>query len=328
MSHIVITGGNGFIGSHITEYLLGQGETVIHPSSKELNILDKEALLEAFKGADTVIHNAAKAADWGSFQEFYQVNVLGTRNVLHACLKNRVRQVIMTGSCSVFGEEHHVAAKNEDSPRNSHYPYLFDRVFPCGMNYYRDTKRIAAVKAADFAARHRMNLTILHPVWVYGEREFHTGFYEYLQLAGLGLPAIMGSRSNDFHVIYAGDLAKAYYLAFKSANQGVAEYIVGEPETVKMDTVYRLFCQAAGFKKPRNLPKGVVYLAAFGMELWYTLRKKKEVPLLTRGRVNMFYDSICYSTEKIRKELGFSCEYSLVQGISRTVKWYKENGYL
>ena len=328
MSRIVITGGNGFIGSHITEYFKDRGETVIHPPSKELDILDKRALTEALRGADTVVHNAAKAADWGNFQEFYQTNVLGTRNVLHACLKNQVRQVIMTGSCSVFGEEHQKAVKNEESPRNSHYSYAFDQVFPCGMNYYRDTKKIAAVKAAGFAARHGINLTILHPVWVYGEREFHTGFYEYLQLAKSGLPVIMGSRGNDFHMVYVKDLAKAYYLVFQAAAKGVTEYIVGDPETVKMNTVYQLFCREAGFKKPRNLPKAVIYPPAFAIELWYTLRKKKETPLLTRGRVNMFYDSIGYSTEKIQRELGFTCDYSLPEGIARTVKWYKENGYL
>lgn len=328
MSRIVITGGNGFIGSHISEYFARQGEEVFHPSSKELDVRDKETLMKAFKGADTVIHNAAKAADWGRYRDFYEVNVLGTRNVLHACLKNRVKQVIMTGSCSVFGEEHHVAAKDEESPRNSHYNYAFDRIFPCGMNYYRDTKRIAAVKAAEFAAGRRMNLTILHPVWVYGEREFHTGFYEYLKLVRSGLPVMMGSRSNEFHVIYAGDLAKAYYLAFKAGHQGVQEYIVGDPQTVRMDAMYQMFCQEAGFRKPLNLPKAVMYPAAFGIELWYTALKKKETPLLTRGRVNMFYDSICYSTEKIRQELGFTCDHSLAQGIARTVRWYKENGYL
>lgn len=328
MSRIVITGGNGFIGSHITRCFQEHGEEVIHPPSSELNVMDKQALYQAFKGADVVIHNGAKAADWGSWKEYREINILGTRNVLHACRKNDVPQIIMTGSCSVFGEEHHPEAKDENSPRDSHYPYFMDGVFPCGMNYYRDSKRIASVNAASFARNHGLNLTIIHPVWVYGENEFHTGFYEYLKTAKGGMPVMMGCRNNKFHVIYAGDLARAYYLAYQAALPGVHEYIVGDMEPVNMDALYRMFCREAGLKKPRNVPKAVIYPAAFLMELMYTVLRCRQGPLLTRGRVNMFYDSISYSSEKIRRELGFTCRYELADGIHRTVKWYKENGYL
>lgn len=328
MSRVIITGGNGFIGSHITAYFQERGVNILHPSSRELDILDEAALNRAFRGADTVIHNAARAVDWGERAQFFRTNVLGTRNVLRACLRRGVRQVIMTGSCSVFGEEDHPAPKDEHSPRDSHYRYFADALFPCAMNHYRDSKRDAAVKAAAFAERHGMNLTILHPVWVYGERELHTGFLEYLQTVRDGLPAIMGSGRNLYHAVYAGDLAKAYYLAWQAAPEGVHEYIIGDPEPVRMDDFYRLFCEAAGLRKPPNLPKALLYPAALAMELAATLRKKEEPPLLTRGRLNMFYDSIAYSTEKARRELGFTCSYSMQEAMKRTVRWYRENGYL
>lgn len=328
MSRIIITGGNGFIGSHITRCFEEHGEDIIHPTSRELDILDKEALCHAFKGADAVIHNAARAIDWGSPKEFHEINVLGTRNVLHACVKNGIRKVLMTGSCSVFGEEHHPEAKDENSPRDSHYRYFLDGIFPCAMNYYRDSKRVAAVNAASFARRHKIDLTIFHPVWVYGEQEFHTGFYEYLSTAKSGVPVMMGSQKNNFHVIYAGDLARAYYLAYEMALPGVREYIVGDENPVSMELLYQKFCTEAGFKKPANLPKALIYPAAFLMELGSSLLRRTEPPLLTRGRVNMFYDSINYSGEKIRRELGFACEHTLEDGIARTVRWYKENGHL
>lgn len=325
---IVITGGNGFIGSHITRYFCDRGEQVSYPGSKDLSVLDPQGLNEVISGADTVIHNAAKAVDWGSWKEFQSVNVEGTRNVLRACLQNNVRHVLMTGSCSVFGEEHCPVPKNEASPYNSHYRYFMDKVFPCAMNYYRDSKRQAVAEAKAFVHEYGLKLTIIHPVWVYGEREFHTGFYEYLKTVQGGIPAIMGSKHNLFHVIYAGDLAKAYYLAYQNPPEGTAEYIAGDPQPVEMDGLYRLFCEKAGLKKPPLVPKAIVYPPALLLELIGTMVRAKTPPLLTRGRVNMFYDSICYDTSRIEKELGFSCNYTLEQGVEKTVAWYKEGGYL
>lgn len=328
MNKLLITGGNGFIGSHIVACFESWGVPLSHPSSKELDISNPQALMKAFHGVDTVIHNAARAVDWGKKEDFYRINVKGTANVLRACLRSGVRQVIMTGSCSVFGEEHHPAPKDENSPHCSHYRYFADAVFPCAMNYYRDSKRDAVKGAVRFARKYHMNLTVLHPVWVYGEREMHTGFLEYLKTVKSGLPAIMGSRKNSYHVVYAGDLANAYYLAYEKSLQGVHEYIIGNPAPVSMNRFYELFCKKAGLKKPVNLPKPVLYPAAFAMELAATLRSTPEPPLLTRGRLNMFYDSIAYNTQKARKELGFSSAYSLEDGMERTIKWYQENGYL
>ena len=88
------------------------------------------------------------------------------------------------------------------------------------MNYYRDSKAIATKKAIEFAKENDLNLTILEPVWVYGEREFHTGFYEYLKDVKNGLPVVPGCKKNKFHVVYAGDVADAFYLVYQKNDQG------------------------------------------------------------------------------------------------------------
>ncbi|MDR1890050.1 MAG: NAD-dependent epimerase/dehydratase family protein [Zoogloeaceae bacterium] len=330
MSHVVITGGNGFIGRHITALFREKGVDIRHPDHKSLDILDLPALNAAFQGADAVIHNAALVRDWGRRARFFDINVTGTENVLRACLKNRVRHVIVTGSCSVFGETHQTAPRDEASPRESHYPYFLDRVFPCAMNHYRDSKKEATQTALAFARARAMNLTVLHPVWVYGEGELHTGFLAYLKTVQSGVPAIMGRADNLFHVIYAADLAAAYYAAFArfSEGEGVREYLLGNPEPVRMEQLYRLFCAAAGLEKPRHLPRALIYPFALLFEAWATLTRAPEAPLLTRGRVNLFYDSIVYATEKAAHELGFTAQTPLAEGIRNTVRWYRQEGLL
>lgn len=340
---VMITGANGFIGSHIAREFRENRARVgclIRKSSKLANIeglglelkigdiRNIEELTRAFQDYNWVIHNAAKVADWGDYDEFYQVNVVGTLNVLTACVQAGIKNILMTGSNSVYGEENSFVVKDEGSPYNSHYQYFGDSLFPCKLNYYRDTKALAKREALEFARRHDLNLTILEPVWVYGEREFNTGFYEYLKTAKGGIPVVPGTKQNKFHVIYAGDLARAYFLAYKKELKGINSILVGNEHPENMNKIYQLFCSEAGFKKPGNMPKALTYPAAFFMELLFTLFNSPNPPLLTRGRVNMFYDNIEFSIEEAKKLLGFKNSFSLEEGVKRTVLWYKQQGLI
>jgi nucleoside-diphosphate-sugar epimerase len=196
------------------------------------------------------------------------------------------------------------------------------------MNWYRDSKADATRQAAAFANRHGINCTILEPAWVFGEREFTTGFYTYAKSVKNGLRFTPGSTRNTFHVIYAADLAKAYVLAVQKRLKGVERIIIGNPQPESMHAIFTLFCVEAGLRPPRLLPKWIAYPPALAMEAWGTLRQSRSSPLLTRSRVNMFYDSIGFSTQKARRLLGFTCEYPLAKAIRKTVRWYREKGYL
>jgi len=113
-------------------------------------------------------------------------------------------------------------------------------------------------------------------------------------------------------------------LAYTKQLTGIHSILVGNERPENMDKIYKLFCTEAGLKKPRNLPKALVYPAAFLMELLFTLFNSPNPPLLTRGRVNMFYDNIEFSVEKARQVLGFKNSFSLEEGVRRTVLWYKQ----
>ncbi len=343
MSKVMITGATGFIGSHIARAfcesqvsvgcLVREGSSLVNLEGlpveiKTGDIKNIEDLTKAFAGYDWVIHNAAKVSDWGNYDEFYQTNVTGTINVLTACVQAGIKNVLITGSNSVYGEENTLLVKDETSPYNSHYQYFGDRFFPCKLNFYRDTKALAKKEALEFAGAFDLNLTLLEPVWVYGERELNGGFYEYLKTAMTRIPLVPGAKQNKFHVIYAGDLARAYVLAYTKQLTGVNCILVGNEQAESMDRIYGLFCSEAGLKKPGNLSKSLSYPIALLMELLYTVVKAQSPPLLTRGRVNMFYDNLEVSVAKAERLLGFRNAYSLEEGIKKTVLWYKEQGLI
>jgi nucleoside-diphosphate-sugar epimerase len=343
MGKVFITGANGFIGSHVTELFCEKGVLTgclvrkgsdlsnLHGLPVKLeygDITDMETLGDLLKGYGSVIHIAAYARDLGDYRTFYNTNVEGTLNVLRACVGNGIKNVILTSSVSVYGEENCTHKKDENSPFNSHYKYFLDRIFPSKMNYYRDTKALAKKRAVEYAAQNGLNLTILEPVWVFGEREFNTGFYDYIKTAKSGIPFLPGSKSNKFHVVYVKDLARAYYMAYVNKFNGINAFIIGNEEAGKMDGIYSLFCEKAGVVKPHNLPKFTFYPIGFVMELLYTIFNIKSAPLLTRGRINMFYDSIEYSTDKARELLGFTNRFTLEEGMERAVKWYKDRNLI
>ncbi len=343
MDKIFLTGATGLVGSHIAELFIKKEIDItclIRKTSKTDflqklkaktiigDISDKKLLDKQLKNFDFVIHTAGLASDWGKYETFYKNNVEGTMNILESCKNNNIKNVIITGSISSYGEENFLGKKDETYPYNSHYNYFLDKIFPCAMNYYRDTKAIATKKAIKFAKDNNINLTIIEPTWVYGEREFHSGFYEYLKTAKDKIPFMPGKKTNKFHSIYAKELARAYLLAFKKKLKGVNTIIIGNQKADTMDKIFGTYCKQANIKKPQNIPKIFIYPIGFMLELIYTTLKIKTPPLLTRGRVNMFYDNIEYDVSKAEKLLGFKTEMTLEESIKKSVEWYKKENLI
>jgi nucleoside-diphosphate-sugar epimerase len=340
---ILITGAAGFIGGHVVEYFCKKQENIIclvkktsdisYIKSLSVNIiygdiLNINSMKKAMDEAKTVIHIAGLAKDWGEYEDFYNINVEGTLNVLKACVISGIKQIIITGSISSYGEEDSSEIKDETYPFDSHYKYFLDRIFPSKMNFYRNTKAICTKKAIEYANSKDINLTIIEPVWVYGEHEFNTGFYDFMKEAKSGIKFMPGSKKNKFHVVYAKDLAKAYYLAYIKGEIGINRYIIGNSQADYMHKLYNQFCKELEVKKPHSINKLFTYPLGFLSELIYTIFSKKSPPVLTRGRVNMFYDNIEYSTKKAKKHLNFVNDYSLEEGVKNTVLWYKNNNLI
>lgn len=341
--NILITGASGLVGGHVARCFAKSGNNIFCMVRKESDVsfisdlpvtivygdvTDREGLEKLFEGMDWIIHTAGRVADWGKYDDYYRTNVTGTMNVMEAASVNNIRDVIITGSVSSYGEENSPVLKDESWGFRSHYHYALDRIMPSGMNNYRDTKAEATRRAVEFAAKNGINLTVLEPVWIYGENEFSSGFYEYVTIARSGMPFMPGCKTNTFHVVYAAELARAYWLVFVKRPAGINRIIIGDPKPENMRYIYGLFCREAGVKQPRMIAKWLIYPIAVMIEAFGHLVNQKSAPLLMRSRVSMFYDSIGFSVEKAEKMLGFRSEVDLETGIRNTVAWYWQHGRL
>ncbi|RJP83605.1 MAG: NAD-dependent epimerase/dehydratase family protein, partial [Desulfobacteraceae bacterium] len=167
---IMVTGGGGFLGHAIIRKLVEQGEQVwnfsrnsypdldmlgVHQVQGDLS--DPEAVEKAFSGMDLVFHVAAKPGVWGTYEEYYRPNVLGTQNVILACKKNNIRNLIYTSSPSVIftGDDMEGVDESVPYPENTH-------------THYTRTKTIAEKAVRQAAANKEINAVILRPHLIWG----------------------------------------------------------------------------------------------------------------------------------------------------------------
>jgi nucleoside-diphosphate-sugar epimerase len=340
---VFVTGGTGFIGSHLVRKLtrLGHEVTVLARPTSSLRFLPEKRVTvttgdvcspdgvnRGMTGCSIVFHNAALTTDWGQKRDFYSINIGGTKNVLEAARKQGVKLVVLTSTIGVMGEEDCTVSKREDIPYRPRIPYFLSGLVESGMNHYRVTKTQAERLSIEFCREHGIDLVVIRPAWVYGPREFHAGPYLFCRAVLEGTTLLPGCRHNLFHVVYVGDLVESMVAAMHKRPAGVNVYTVGNEPVPTMDRFWRTFCKYLELPPPRYLPKWLVYPLGLVLEFIYLALKLKSPPLLTRARVYMCYASNVYDITRAKRELGFEGGTTLEAGVAKTVRWWKMNGFL
>ena len=240
MSKYIVTGGAGFIGSHVQDLLIEQGHDVhvvdmlvydekrqrshLHPEATfhKVDIRDFEALLDMFDGADGVFHLAALPRMQYSIEEpilTNGVNISGTLNVLIAARDAGVPRVVYSASSSAYGDSS-VLPLTEDLPIAPTVPYAIQK--EVGERY--------CVMASRFYGLETVCLRYFN---VYGPRQTTDADGPYATVIGIflgqrekGQPMTIvpgGDQRRDF--THVTDIARANYLAMLSAKVGQGEII-------------------------------------------------------------------------------------------------------
>lgn len=340
---VFVTGGNGFIGSHLVDGLVSAGYEVnalvrrnsnlsFLPIEKislyEGDVRNYESLKNSLRDCSIIFHAAALATDWGKKKDFYETNIEGTINVLRAAKENNIKKVILISTAGVIGEEDCAIPKSEDLPYKPKDAYFLSSIFESDMNHYRYTKMLAEKEAIRFSKDNAINLIVIRPVWVYGPREFHAGPYEYCKSLIDGCKIFPMGHRNKFHVIYVKDLVEAVMLVTQKNLMGIHVFNIGNSEAPNIRDYFELFRKYLGIKRPFYVPFMMLYPVGIILEAVAKVIKIKSPFLLTRARVKMVYCNNIYDVSKSKKILGFNAKTSLEEGIQNTVNWWKENGYL
>ncbi len=229
-STILVTGGAGFIGSHLVEALLekGYGVHVIDDLSmgKRENVprearfyegdIQEAALVEkALQGVDGVVHLAARVAIRDSVAHFYedaQTNLMGTLQVLHQACSRKVKKFVFASSMAVYGDSQHPNPVSESFHQEPISPY--------GLS------KLAAEKYVLLLARQfDLPAVCLRYFNVFGPRQTFTPYVGVITIFIRALqkgetPYIFGDGEQQRDFVYVGDIARATLLALESDVRG------------------------------------------------------------------------------------------------------------
>jgi nucleoside-diphosphate-sugar epimerase len=317
----VITGAGGFIGGAICRRLANEGAEVlgldIDPAAGnrirgagaafvQADIGDREALGSALDETDLVVHTAAQVHEWGSMEDFVQVNVTGTANVLDAAKDAGAERVVHISSVVVYGYESR-SEQDEGAFRRTHgIPYI-------------DTK-----SASDRLACRR-GAIVIRPGDVYGPASVPWTLRP-VEMARAGQLAVPGRGDGLMLPLYIDDLAHAVVLALAGGRPGQAYTVWDARARVTFEQHFNRLAHLAGGREARRLPRPMLELAGLAAEGWAKLRGT--APAFSARSATFVDRRGTVSVAKARDELGWEPRVSYEEGMRRTGEWLRAEGFI
>jgi dihydroflavonol-4-reductase len=323
----LVTGGTGFIGSHLVEALIQRGIEVrcLLRKSSDLKWIshlpveyawgdcrDKASLKEPVKGVDFIFHSAGvtKAV---KEEIFYEINAHGTENLIQVCLEQNpgLRKFIYLSSQAAAGPSRIGDRKKESDPCEP-------------VSAYGRSKRRGEELALDHA--HRLPLLILRPSAVYGPRE--RDIYVFLKFLSKGINPCLSPPDQHLSLCYVRDVVQAALLSADAQTPAGEIFFIADGQDYSIGSVGDTFAQVLEvhtfrFCVPRWLVMGIASFSEYVSQISH------RPALISRGKAEEMVQKnwVCDIT-KAKTVLGFVPSTLLTEGARLTVDWYKRENWL
>jgi NAD dependent epimerase/dehydratase len=311
-SLVLVTGAGGFIGSHLTERLLALGartRALVHynssgswgwldnsPAKKDLEVLagdvnDRDSLRAAMRGVDVVFHLAALIAIPYSYHaplSYVRTNVEGTLNVLQAAREAGVKRVVQTSTSEVYGTAKYVPI-DENHPLQGQSPY--------------SASKIGADKMAEaFYLSFRLPVSIIRPFNTFGPR----------QSARAIIPTII-SQALLQPELRLGNLAPTRDLNF------VADTVEGFIKTAESSQAIGKVVNIGSGREISIKDLALTILDLMGKKMAIKAEQQRLRP------EDSEVERLCANNLLAKELLGWQPQYSLEEGLRRTIAWVEEH---
>ncbi len=321
--NILVTGATGFLGFHICEILIEQGHKVYNFSRSHSDELEDigvttrkgdlqviDSINSALDGIDAIFNVASKVGMWGKWEDFYNINYIGTKNLVDLAIKKNIKYFIHTSTPSVvFGKEP-IVNGDEHCPYPEEYISLYAKSKSLGEKY-------ALSKACE-----GFKVCSIRPHLIYGQRDKNI-IPRLIQARTDKKLKIIGNGDNIVDVIHVTNAAHAHIDAFNELRQDAKNngkaYFIGQESPVKLwDFINKIL-------KKKNLPPvktkislRLSYMIGYLIEIFLkTFRIYNIHPPMTRFVALQLGTSHYFSHENAKRDFGYHVRLSLEDSLEQ-----------
>jgi dihydroflavonol-4-reductase len=326
---ILITGATGLVGVNLVQKLAESDHglrilTRVHSNTKAIdhlnlervigNVSDYESVRRAVDGCEIVFHLAGRV-DMNPFnrEKVECVNILGTENVIKACLDAKVQRLIHTSSIAAVGYGNRTAPANEKSAwnfRSLHHPYY-------------DSKRAGELRVLEAVKKKGLDATILNPAFILGPWDVKPSSGAFvIMLAKYPIPFY---PTGGISVAHVESVVQGHLAALEKGRAGERYILAGDNISYRrlMSFVAELSEHTPPFiplLRPATIPMGL--LGDVLGRAWPNFFQRLNSKMLKSGSIDH-----CVSSDKARKELDYR-PLSAQRAVEDAYKWFRDYGYL
>ena len=329
MKNILITGATGFLGKYLVKefskdhnvYAMGRNTSKrkelesLGATFCECDFTNKKECEIFFKDIDYVVHSGALSTVWGSWDDFYNINVLGSINIAQLCVEHGVKKLVYVSSPSIYTTNaDRFNIKEDEFDSNNE------------LNYYIKSKIMAEKQLKEFLNKGTEIITI-RPRGLIGPED--TSLVPRILAANkkIGIP-LFNNGKNIVDITCVENVAYACRLCIYTDGIDGEVFNISNGEPMEFKTILEKFLQAIN-EQPKylTLPFNLVYSIAVLLENIYKKQNKTKEPPLTKYTVCTLGFSQTLNIEKAKKLLGYKTIIKLEDGIINYGKWKSNNNW-
>lgn len=322
----VVTGANGFVGSHLVDNLLAKGfkvRCIVRKSSNlkwlegknveifNCGLFDKIGLNKAFKDSSYIFHVAGVVKS-KTKEGYYRGNVETTKNLLDVALENKttIKRFLAVSSQTVVGPSTKDRPVDENSECKPITTY--------GKSKLEEEKLVLSYKE-------KLPITICRAPAVYGERD--TEIFIYFNTFNKGITTTIGFNKKELSLIHAVDLVEGFYLAATNEKAVGEIYFISSEKFYTWQQINSITSKVLNKKAlVIKVPHFLVYTIA-AIAQFFAMFSSKPATLNIEKAKDITQQYWTCKTEKAIRELGYRQKISAEEGIKRTCEWYKEQNW-
>jgi dihydroflavonol-4-reductase len=321
-----VTGGTGFVGSHLVEALLKSPDyeevkCLVRSEDKWLTGLDFtkvrgdlnnfNAISKALENVDIIFHVAGIVRSPNE-ADFTNANVNATETLMRMAHKKGISNFVMLSSLAATGPSSGRPI-TESAPMN-----------PVSM-YGNSKKRMEAIIKK--TANTDDSIKIIRPPAVFGPRE--TDIYQFFKTFQLGICPMVGDGNHPkVSMVYVKDLVDGIMMAAKKTDAGVHTYFMGgEQDAYTWNQIRAITSKITGLK-PIPVKLKPLWLKKIAAVIEGGASVFGKYPVVNKEKAAEMVEEWVCSSDKARKELGYAPSTTIEEGLSRTIRWYKNNNWL